>query len=314
MKKLSPLMVVIILLAVLVSPQRVTAAAQANPFPARIALPNGFQPEGIAIGGTTMYAGSIPTGAIYQADLRTGEGSLLVPPQEGRMAVGIALDQRTNYLYVAGAFTGSAFVYDAATGATVGVYQLTTDPVSIVNDVVITREAVYFTDSFRPVFYRLSLLPHGRLPDASGVQEIPLSGDFDFLPGGLNSNGIVATPNGKTLLIVHTDLGRLYRVDPGSGQATQISPDIPLYPDGMVLVGHTLYIVNFFNHVLMMRLNPDLTSGEILGTITDPSLESPSTAARFGNSLYLVNARFEVPPSPDTEYWVTKVERSSVQP
>jgi hypothetical protein len=44
----------------------VTAAE--TPFPERIALPNGFQPEGIAIGrGTTFYVGSIPTGAVYRA-------------------------------------------------------------------------------------------------------------------------------------------------------------------------------------------------------------------------------------------------------
>ena len=46
-----------------------------KPFPDIIPLPNGFQPEGIATGrGTTFYVGSIPTGAVYRGDLRTGEG------------------------------------------------------------------------------------------------------------------------------------------------------------------------------------------------------------------------------------------------
>lgn len=42
-----------------------------------IRLPDGFQPEGIAIGrGTTFYAGSMRDGAIYRGDLLTGDGSL----------------------------------------------------------------------------------------------------------------------------------------------------------------------------------------------------------------------------------------------
>ena len=56
-----------------------TAAAQAT-FPETLPLPNGFQPEGISIGnGTTFYVGSIPTGAVYRGDLRTGTGAVLVP-------------------------------------------------------------------------------------------------------------------------------------------------------------------------------------------------------------------------------------------
>src|SRR5262245_55201493 len=92
-------------LAFLMSPPLRAAPA----FPDTIALPNGFQPEGVVIGrGTTIYAGSIPTGAIYQADLRTGEGSILVPPQPGRAAIGLDFDRRTNLIYVAGGPTGAA--------------------------------------------------------------------------------------------------------------------------------------------------------------------------------------------------------------
>jgi hypothetical protein len=41
-----------------------TAFAKTS-FPETIPLPNGWQPEGIAVGnGTTFYVGSIPTGAI----------------------------------------------------------------------------------------------------------------------------------------------------------------------------------------------------------------------------------------------------------
>ncbi len=42
-----------------------SAVAATNAFPARIDLPDGFQPEGIAIAGQQFYVGSIPTGVVY---------------------------------------------------------------------------------------------------------------------------------------------------------------------------------------------------------------------------------------------------------
>ncbi len=94
--------------AVLAAPVALAKGA----FPKTIPLPNGFQPEGIAIGkGTTFFVGSIPTGAIYSGDLRTGAGAVLVPGAAGRAATGLKYDH--GRLFVSGAGTGKAFVYDA---------------------------------------------------------------------------------------------------------------------------------------------------------------------------------------------------------
>jgi streptogramin lyase len=58
--------------------------AVAAPFPDRIDLPDGFSPEGITIApGGIFYTGSLVNGAIYRGSVRTGDGSVLVPPQEG---------------------------------------------------------------------------------------------------------------------------------------------------------------------------------------------------------------------------------------
>ena len=89
-------------------------AAAAPSYPATIALPRGFQPEGIAIRANTFYVGSIPTGSIYRGNLRTGAGSVFIQ-RSGRAATGLAVDNR-NRLFVAGASTGKAFVYNAAHG------------------------------------------------------------------------------------------------------------------------------------------------------------------------------------------------------
>lgn len=43
--------------------------------------------------------------------------------------------------------------------------------------------------------------------------------------------------------------------------------------------------------------------------ITDPRFRIPTTAAAWGDRLYLPNARFDVEPTPDTEYDVVAVRQ-----
>ena len=217
---------------------------QAQPFPEVIPLPNGWQPEGIAVGdGHAFYAGSLADGAIYSGDLRTGEGEVLLPGEEGRVAVGLAFDSSTKNLFVAGGGTGTARVVDTRTAEVLAEYQLT-EAASFVNDAVVTGRAAYFTDSFRPVLYKVPLTPSGRLPDPSAVVEIALGGDFEFVAGAFNANGIDATPDGKTLLIINSTTGSLYRVDPCSGEATliEVSGGELTMGDGILLDGKTLYV------------------------------------------------------------------------
>jgi len=287
-------------------------AVPAQVFPEVIPLPNGFQPEGIASGnGTTFYVGSIPTGAVYRGDLQTGEGEVLVPGQAGRSSIGLKYDARTGLLFVAGGMTGKAFIYDGQTGANVADIQLTALP-SFINDVVVTRDAAYFTNSFQPELYRVPLANNGELPPVPTSEAIPLGGDYQFTPGGFNANGIDATPNGKTLIIVNSADGVLYNVDPTSGVATRIDLGTGSVPngDGILLQGKTLYVVqNVLNQIAVVELNPDLTSGTIADTLTSSSFRVPTTIAKFGDALYAVNARFDTSPTPDTEYEVVRVSR-----
>ena len=287
------------------------AAAPFKAFPEVIPLPVGFQPEGIAVGkGSTFYVGSIPTGAVYRGDLRTGEGDILVPAQEGRAAIGMKYDERTGLLFVAGGPTGFAYVYDGETGENVAEIQLTTAD-RFINDVVITKDAAYFTNSAQPVIYRVALEKNGEVPTTPEVEEIPLSGDYQFTEDAFNANGIAATPNGKTLIIVNSVDGLLYKVRPGSGVAKLIDLGgaTLLNGDGVLLEGRTLYVVqNRMNQIAVVSLtNSDLDEGEVVDTITDDDFRVPTTIARFGDSLYAVNARFGTEPTPDTEYEVVRV-------
>lgn len=300
-------MLVLAIILAAVSP----AGAQAA-FPAVIPLPGGFQPEGIAVGyGPTFYVGSIPTGAIYKGSLRTGEGEILVPGGQGRQAIGLDFDERSGSLFVAGGPTGQGYVYDGSTGALLAEYTFTAPNGTFINDVIVTRQAAYFTNSFRPELYRVPLGPGGKLLESPDIQTIPLTGDFTQV-GGFNANGIAASPNGKWLIVVHSSLGELYQVDPQTGVAVRIDlgGDSVPFGDGILLQGRTLYVVqNQLNQIAVIELSPDYASGTVVEIITDPNFRVPTTIARFGDALYAVNARFGTPPTPETEYEVVRVDR-----
>jgi len=286
-----------------------TAAAGGSAFPQRIELPDGFQPEGIAIAGTQFYVGSIPTGAVYRGNLRTGAGSVLVQPQSGRAAIGLKVDR--GRLFVAGGPTGMAFVYAARTGSNITNYELSTGG-SFINDVVVTKRAAWFTDSFKAVLYRVPLGANGRPGAASAVQTVDLGGDYVHAEG-FNVNGIDATPNGKTLVIAQSNTGKLFTVTPG-GDANEITlaggESVP-NGDGILLAGRTLYVVqNQRNVVAKIALAPKLDSGRVVTRIGNPDLDVPTTIADHGKRLYAVNARFRTPPLPPTaEYWITQLRK-----
>ena len=282
------------------------AASSANSFPDRINLPNGWQPEGIAIGrGTTVYVGSIPTGRIWRGNVRTGRGAEFIP-NRGRRAIGLEYDGRRNRLFVAGGPLGAGYVYNARTGADIRQYSFATGD-TFVNDVVVTREAAWFTDSRRQFLYKVPIRRHGRLGEARAV---PLTGDIAF-GNGFNVNGIEATRDGRTLIVVQSNTGKLFTVN-RRGVANEIDlGGATVFGDGLLLEGRTLYVVvrNPVDGIAVVRLSRDLSSGRVVRTITNSGLDDPTTIDRFGRNLYAVNARFSTPPGPDVEYWVTKVRR-----
>lgn len=303
----SRLPLILFLFASFIFPLSVSAARVT--YPEVISLPDGFRPEGIAVGkGHTFYTGSLGNGAIYRGDLRTGEGEVIFDGQAGRMAVGMSFDERSGYLFVAGGLTGQAFVFDGETGDEVAAYTLSSPGASFINDVIVTRQAAYFTNSFEKVFYRVPLGPAGELPDdPEEIQSIPLGENFVQVPGAFvfNSNGIEASEDGDMLVIVNTARGELYRVNPLYGHADLIDLGGMSVSngDGLLFRGSDLYVVrNQLNQIEVVKLDREWTSGEIVDSLTNSNLRVPTTAAAFGNSLYLVNARFGVTPTPDTEY------------
>jgi sugar lactone lactonase YvrE len=286
----------------------VPAALAKGSFPETIPLPNGFAPEGIAVGkGDTFYVGSIPTGAVYAGSLRTGTGNVLVPGATGHAATG--LEYNHGRLWVSGAATGKAFVYSAQTGALLNELQLATSAgPTFINDVVVTGRAAYFTDSNRPVIYKVSKSSTG---SPGAVTPITLTGDYQQVPG-FNLNGIDATPSGRTLLTVQSATGKLFTIDPKTGATKLIDLGGATLPngDGILLHGRTLYVVqNQLDKIAVVTLNPSLTRGVVTREITDDDFDVPTTIDKFGKWLYAVNARFGRASGPDATYQVVQVRR-----
>jgi streptogramin lyase len=275
------------------------APASAEVFPEVIELPDGWQPEGIASGpGTIVYSGSRASGDIVAVDVVTGEREIAVDAPAGRTAVGIEQDRWGRFW---------VFVYDQD-GAPLATYDFASGGNTFINDVVVTRDAAWFTESRQAVLYRIPIDRDGSLGDG---ETVPLSGDYEPGPGN-NLNGIDATRNGRYLVAVQSNLGHLYRIDPETGETTRIDLGGArvVNGDGIYLEGRTLYVVqNRDNKVAVVQLSRRLTAGEVVDELRSEEFDVPTTMTRFADRFYLVNARFGTSGPEPAEYWITAIPR-----
>jgi len=286
----------------------VAAPATASRRPEVIVLPGATSAEGIAAGrGATFYAGDLFAGDIFRGNIRRGTAELFIDAPAGRQAVGMAADLRHDLLFVAGGFTGQAYVYDLGTGATVASYQFATPPATVINDVAVTKGGAWFTDSMQAQLY---FVPVSRAGIPGPFRTLALSGPAADTSGAFNLNGIQATANGKTLIVAHSANGQLDTVDPRTGASATIAGVSVPNVDGIVLQGRRLWAVQNTNQVTRIRLGRHLASGVVEAVITSELFQVPSTAARFGRRLAVVNAKFDtgLPPTA-TQYEVIVVNR-----
>jgi hypothetical protein len=292
------LLAVVALTLVIPAPAVAGAAPAAGPPGAVIVLRGASSAEGIAAGrGTTFYAGDYARGDVFRGDVRRHTAELFIDAPDGRQALGMVVDQRHDLLLVAGGATGQAYVYELDSGATVATYQLAAPDSSIVNDVTLTRDGAWFTDSLRARLYFVPIDRNGA-PGPAGT--LTVTGPAADTSGDFNLNGIRATPDGRRLVVAHFAHGALYTVDPATGASAPITgvsvPDV----DGIVLGAGRLWAVQSFqNRISRVELSPDLRSGEVEAVITSDRFQVPTTAARLGHRLAVVNSRFDtgVPPT-----------------
>lgn len=264
-----------------------------------ITLPGASSAEGIAAGaGSTFYAGDLFNGDIFRGDIRRGTAKRFIDAPEGRMAVGMAADVRRGVLFVAGGATGQAYVYSTRTGATIATIGLNNTGSSFINDVALTASGAWFTDSAHATLYFVPVSQHGT-PGA--VHPLDVSGPAGDVSGDFNLNGIQAIRGGKTLIVSHSTTGRVYTVDARTG-ASGLIEGIEVVPDGLVLEGQQLWVVENTNQISRFQLSADLSRGTREKVITSPAFATTTTAALFGPRLAAVNSHFDtgVPPTSPT--------------
>ena len=133
------------------------------------------------------------------------------------------------------------------------------------------------------------------------------------------ANGIEATPNGKTLIVVSIGQSKYYNVDAETGETQEIVlNEIAPRGDGLILQGHTLYsVLNLPNaafpgrtgEIAVIELSPDYATGEVVGHLNDPNqpLVNPATADLWGNRIYVVTR--DTPFGPTTFNHLAGIEK-----
>ena len=253
-------------------------------------------PEGVAYQPETgdFFVSSTTDGTIYRSNVaRPGqEAEIFLPPGgDGRStAVGLAVD--SGRLFVAGGPTGQGFVYDAGSGALIDSFSNGKD-MTFVNDVTVAPDgSAYFTDSMSPALYRL-------FPTADGGYGFETFLEFEGTPvqyeEGFNLNGIAATPDGRYLISVQSNTGKLFRIDLSTREVTEIDTGGADFTngDGILLEGQTLYVVrNQQELIVPVSLSADYASGTVGEPFTNSSFNYPTTIAGYDGRLLAVNSQF----------------------
>jgi sugar lactone lactonase YvrE len=256
-------------------------------------------PEGVAYRSDTgdFYVGSTTDGTVFQGNVERGSKEaevFLEPESDGRTtAIGMKVDEEGR-LFIAGGATGRIFVYDTESGDQIRRLDTPDAEATFLNDVAVTPDGdAYFTDSIRPVLFRVP-------STIDGVGDAEPWLNFENTPAeyqeGFNLNGIDATEDGRYLVAVQSNTGELFRIDTESKEVIEINlgRDTLTNGDGLLLDGRTVYVVrNEQALIVPVKLSGEYITGEVGESFTDPSFAYPTTIAKTDGRLLVVNSQFD---------------------
>lgn len=321
----------------------------------RIDLPPGVQVEGMTQApGSNILASDIRTGAIYLVDVRSGLTTTAVRGDPKRQGGGLFATKKIVFQAGGGivvksssyppredtllgkdpkSVTPALYAFDLVSGKTLAACEI--EDGGFVNDVIADDDFAYFTDSFRPVVYKLSL----KELEKCQIERIPLPlPDFKSMDGIWRANGIEFYKGG--LLVTNLQNDGLYYVDlrrederkqcpadasPDAEECTTASIVIP--PGGLIRadglwVTHAhgealLYVAqDFLNLVSVWRLEMDKKRAVCaipVRNITSPDFQITSTLGIHGRTLVTANSRFTeidcfTDISPDVQFTLAVVD------
>jgi len=274
----------------------VAPATAAAPRPDSYVLPgDAVYPEGSAVDQSTgtFWISSTTDGTIFRGTVNDRTAEVFLPGGTDGRTTAIGLEFYRGLLYVAGGRTGEVWVYDAYSGELQARLH-TGAPAggTFVNDVAVAADgSAWFTDSFRPVLYRVA-----QTDGEWSVEVVDLSDTIIPFGEGFNLNGIATRPGRRHLYVVHSTTGQLFRighllrgvVEVDLGGATLTAGD------GVEARGRQLYVVrNALGTVARVRLSHRGTQGKVVREVSDPSFRFPTTAEVLRGRLLVVNSQFD---------------------
>ncbi len=261
--------------------------------------PDGVYPEGVAVNRRigTLYVGSATTGAVYRGTLDNPALSLFLPAgADGRVsALGLKID-RFGRLLIAGGASGKVWVHDSQSGALLFTFSANFAPgTGILNDIAITPQGdVYVTDSFSPTLWRIPAAALGRRAPATGTLEAIELGAPYQQQAGFNVNGIVPTFDGRFLVFVQSNTGKLFRMTLSTRAIIEVDlrGGSMLNADGLELLGNRLYAIAS-GALVELRLSDRFTTASIVSQRVDSSFAFPTTLAIARGRALVVNSQFD---------------------
>lgn len=208
-------------------------------------------------------------------------------------ARGIDVDEHGR-LFVAGGPSGRLWVISSE-GATLAA--LETAPGTFLNDVAVAEDgSAYFTDSNQARIWRVARGP-GKTWTAS--LWLDASATIPVVLPGFNLGGIVATPNGRHLLVSQGTTGRLWRIDLATKAITAVDLGGAsiVNADGIVLRGHTLWVVqNFSRQITELKFDGQWDSAKVVSVTPTPANRTFTTAKIAKGRLLIVDSQFGFAP------------------
>jgi Cu-Zn family superoxide dismutase len=295
------------------------AAAQPQPLSGYTIPGSRVFPEGLVYDEQTnaLFTTSMEQGSIYRTTLDQAEFEVLSPAGANgcTSVLGLRIDPENRRLFASAGVTGMAYVFDADTGKPLGRYTNAIAPKergtmgpnstspTLINDVVVIEGDAYFTDSYHPVLYKL---PKSTIDATPSDGEARLEPWLEFegtvlkytrgdgLASGLNLNGIVATPDGRYLIVVATNTGKLFRIDVKTREVVEIVGQGNKGGDGMLLWGDGKLLVIDMTQpkpLTKLQLSNDYAGYDLIDRYSVPGNISPTNCQIIGDRILITESQ-----------------------
>ena len=287
-------------------------------------------PESVTVDQSSgsFFVGSVKEGTIYKGKVARSSLEVFSPGGADGRSIATGMFFANDRLVVVGRQTGLIFVYNTKNGRLISKLDngLRTGQ-TFLNDTTFAPDgSAYVTDSVNPVLYRLAPTMKGQyeLQEFLKFEGTPVT--YVNAPGaeGINVNGIVATSDGRYLIIGKRNENMLFRVDLKSREIIPVNMPAGMLntPDGLFLEGNTLYVTqNLPKSIAVVKLSSDFLQAELERAINHPTFAFPTSVARYKNRLLVVSSQFDTAGSPAAvsgtqppvvPFWVTQIRERIV--